>query len=83
MHQYKILATKYNELGALTNETEVFYYDLPEMAQTKYEQLDKQYNEYPQEDGTMKKFKAYKVEVYVSAYKKLLDPKEFFLQFVA
>ena len=75
MSQYKIIATKYNESGAMTNITETFYADTAEHAEQIYEQ----YRQMQQENG----MKAYKVELYVNCYKHITNAAEFFDQFKA
>lgn len=76
MNQYKIVATAYNELGALTNTSSIFYRDSIEQAETTFNQ----YNSAKQEGTGMK---AYKVELFALCYKKFDDPQGFFDQFKA
>ena len=73
MHQYKIIATRYSEEGALTAEQTVIYKDTAESA----EQTFLLYKQMKQDSG----MKAYKVELQVSAYKPIADAESFFAQF--
>lgn len=73
----------YSREGSLTNETNYFYFDAPCKCQQKYEELNRIYWTDETEDGEIIKtnIKMYKVEVFVSAYKKIEDANSFFSQF--
>ncbi|MCR5704322.1 MAG: hypothetical protein K6G85_06835 [Eubacterium sp.] len=75
MQQYKLKMTLYSEKGALTSETMVRYCDSHEQAKDLYDEFEKM----KYEGG----LKMYKVELYVSAYKKITDIDAFFAQFEA
>lgn len=84
MHQYKIIATYYNEAGSLTNEYEFKYADTPEQAKEIFNDYNKQKYESVDEEGNVtvggKKFK---VQLYVLARKEISDVNAFFAQFEA
>ena len=73
MHQYKIVATAYNEAGALTNSRIVVYKDTAEAAEAEYNR----YKSALQENG----MKAYSVQLLIAAYKPVDDAAKFFEQF--
>lgn len=75
MDQYKIVATKYSEAGALTNEKEVIYRDNVEQSEQTYNNL----SSLKYENGG----KMYKVEFFAACYKKFDDAAAFFDQFKA
>lgn len=66
-YQYKIIATKYREDGALTAEQEVQYRDAPEQAYRVYKEFDCQ--KYTDVEGNPTGIKKYNVEILTSAYK--------------
>lgn len=67
IYQYKIIATKYSEDGALTAWQEVQYRDSPEQAYRVYNEFDGQ--KYTDAEGNPTGIKKYKVEIMTSAYK--------------
>lgn len=84
MHQYKILATFYNEEGVLTNEYEYKYADTPEMAKEIYNDYNKQkYESVDAEGNVTVGGKKFKVQLYVLARKEIADVNAFFAQFEA
>jgi F0F1-type ATP synthase membrane subunit b/b' len=84
MHQYKIIATYYNEAGALTNEYEYKYADTPEQAKEIFNDYNKQKYESVDEEGNVTVgVKKFKVRLYVLARKEIEDTSAFFAQFEA
>lgn len=82
MHQYRITYTEYSEVGALTNISHYTYCDTAEQARNKYEELNSLYRDgINPNTGEAMKYKAYKVSLYVAAYKQIENPAEFFKQF--
>lgn len=85
MNQYKIIYTDYDENGALTNNKHCIYTDSADQAQTRFEELTRQYRMEadPETGKPTPKYKAFKVELLVATYKKIEAPAEFFKQFEA
>ena len=78
MNQFKIKATRYSEAGAITNDYSVFYFGTADIAETKFDELNRQ----RQTDTEGHDIgKAYKVELEVLTFKKVENPTEFFAQF--
>jgi hypothetical protein len=85
MHQYKVIATLYNESGSLTNDYEYKYADTPEQAKEIYNAYNKQkYETVDEETGAVTVgSKKYKVQLYVLARKEITNISDFFAQFEA
>ena len=83
MHTFKIVYTEYNEVGALTDNTNCVYADTPEKARQEYDRLRNLYRTVidPETSEVKARYKMYKVELAVCAYKRIDDPAAFFAQF--
>ena len=76
MNQFKIKATKYSEVGSLTNDYSVFYFANADIAHAKYDELNRQYQ--TDEEGKQTGNKTYKVELFTQTFKKVEDVTAFF-----
>lgn len=76
MNQFKIVATKYSEVGALTDEYQVFLFGTADMAKAKYDELKRMYQ--TDDEGNKTGHKVFKVELFTMTYKKVENVEEFF-----
>lgn len=76
MENVRVTATKYSEVGALTNEKEIVYFDNVEKAKNFYNEWNAK--RYEEGNGKM-----YKMDLAVAGYVAVANPTDFFAQFGA
>lgn len=76
---FKVLATEYDEKGALTDISHSYTFTAPDVALEQYNKLNREYH--LDVDGNKTNIKKYKVTYFVQSWKKIPDPAEFCKQF--